>query len=71
LKIEGVQEGTGRRRFSLCREKENMYFGIHGNAKVVRNTSVCISAKTWRASIIQIDLDCCIEEESLFIAMIM
>jgi len=70
LEIEGFEEGTGRERLSLCREEENMYFGIHGNAKVVRNTSVCISAKTQCASIIKINLECCIEEESLFIVMI-
>jgi len=46
LEIEGFEEGTRMGRLSLCREEENMYFGIHGNAKVVRNTSVCISVKT-------------------------
>jgi len=46
LEIEGIGEGTGRGILSLCREVENIYFGIHGNAKVVRNTSVCTSAKT-------------------------
>jgi len=46
LEIGGFEEGTGRGSLSLCREEENIYFGIHGNAKVVRNTSVCTSAKT-------------------------
>lgn len=45
-KLRGLRKGLEGKKLSLCREEENIYFGIHGNAKVVRNTSVCTSAKT-------------------------